>query len=68
MKPSRVLVTLDYNADPIDLINQEDALDCALHTYILLYKKQMSDQHGLLNALLGDALQQLGSAGRQVKY
>ena len=48
---------------PIKLISQEDDSDCALDAYIMLYKKQISDQHGLLNALLGDALQQLRSGG-----
>ena len=59
---------LTNNEDPIELISQEDAMDCALHAYILLYEKQTPDQDGLLDALLGDALQQLRRAGRQVKY
>ena len=68
----RCAVTGNYyltnNKDPSELISQEAAMGCAHHVYILLYEKQTADQDGLLNAILGDALHQLRSAGRQVKY
>ena len=56
------------NYDPIEPIDKKEALDFALHVYILLYEKHMVSQHGLLDVLLGDALTQLQRAERQVKY
>ena len=53
------------NEDPVKLLTQEEAMGCAHHAYILLYKKQTADQDGLLP---WDALHQLRSASRQVKY
>ena len=68
----RCAVTRNYyitnNEDPIELLSQEEAMGCGHHAYILLFEKQTADQDGLLNALLGDALHQLRSAGLQVNY